>query len=55
MQNIGQLINMASGYEETGLEGLTKFLDEISLLTSLEDLQTGEIDALRLMTVHASK
>lgn len=53
--NIGQLITMAVKRQETGIEGLGKFMDEVALLTSVEDAQPEDADAVRLMTVHASK
>jgi DNA helicase-2/ATP-dependent DNA helicase PcrA len=53
--NIWQLINMAEKREEKGMEGLRQFMDEVSLMTSVEDAQTDDSDAIRLMTVHASK
>jgi len=54
MQNIGQLINMASKFETTGSEALGSFLEEVSLMTSVDD-QDENIHSVRLMTVHASK
>lgn len=55
MDNIGQLINMASKYEMPGIEALTQFLEEVSLMTSIEETSVDEADAIRLMSVHASK
>lgn len=55
MENIWQLINIASKYDGTGEETLLQFLEEISLMTSIEESSVDEVDAIRLMTVHASK
>lgn len=55
MDNIGQLINIATKYEKVWHESLVQFLEEISLMTSLEDNTTETPDAIRLMSVHASK
>jgi len=55
LANIGQLVNTASNFDKTWIEGLRDFIDEISLLTDLEE-KTGESeDKINLMTVHASK
>jgi DNA helicase-2/ATP-dependent DNA helicase PcrA len=37
------------------LESLRQFLDEITLMTDLEPDEKGELDAVKLMTIHASK
>ncbi len=55
MENIGQLINIASKYSDVGLDALTQLMEEISLMTSLEETSTEQADAIRLMTVHSSK
>jgi DNA helicase-2/ATP-dependent DNA helicase PcrA len=55
MENIGQLINIATKYEGTGEETVMQFLEEISLMTSIEESSVDEADAIRLMTVHSSK
>lgn len=55
MENIGQLINIASKYDGTGEETVMQFLEEISLMTSIEESSVDEADAIRLMTVHSSK
>lgn len=55
MDNIGQLINMASKYDSTGEEALMQFLEEISLMTSIEETSVEQADAIKLMTVHSSK
>jgi len=54
-ENIGQLINMAWKYEETGEEILRSFMEEVSLLTDITENNQGDIDAIKLMTLHASK
>lgn len=55
MENIGQLINIAAKYDVPGKESVIQFMDEISLMTSIEETGRDEVDALKLMTVHASK
>lgn len=61
-ENIGQLINMAEKFDEpvvaglvNGKEALAKFLDEVALLTDLEETTDGQLEAVQLMTIHASK
>lgn len=55
MDNIGQLINMASKYEGTGIEILRQFMEEISLVTDIQEDWAWEIDVVKLMSVHSSK
>ena len=55
MANIGQLVNTATSITKKWLEGLTEFIDQISLMIDLEESQTQTKDAIQLMTVHASK
>ena len=55
MENVWQLINIASKYDTPGIEALTQFLEEISLMTSIEEASTEQADAIKLMTVHSSK
>lgn len=55
MENIWQLINIASKYEEKGHSALIQFMEEISLMTSLEETSVEQADAIKLMTVHSSK
>lgn len=55
MENIWQLLNMASKYDQPGLDTLTEMMEEISLLTSIEEVSEEQSDAIKLMTVHASK
>ncbi|MFA6256420.1 MAG: UvrD-helicase domain-containing protein [Candidatus Absconditabacterales bacterium] len=54
-ENIGQLINMAEKYIETGEEVLRQFLEEVALLSDISENEKGDIDAVKLMTVHSSK
>ncbi|MDR2416353.1 MAG: ATP-dependent helicase [Candidatus Peribacteria bacterium] len=53
--NIGQLINMASKYIEKGEATLRQFMEEVSLLSDVAENEQGDIDAVKLMTVHSSK
>lgn len=55
MENIWQLINMATKYEDKWIEIIRQFLEEITLMTDLEENSEWNIDAVQLMTVHASK
>lgn len=54
-ENIGQLINMAEKYVEIGEETLRQFLEEVALLSDITENEQGDIDAVKLMTVHSSK
>ena len=61
-ENIGQLINIASRYDsdevaelQNGLVLLTQMLEEITLMTDLEDNSEGQLEAVKLMSVHSSK
>lgn len=54
-ENIGQLINMAEKYIETGEDALRQFMEEVSLLADISENEKWEIDAVKLMTVHSSK
>ncbi len=54
-ENVGQLINMAGKYIETGDEALRQFMEEVALLSDISENEKGEIDAVKLMTVHSSK
>lgn len=55
MENIGQLINMATKYDQPGKDSLLQFLEEISLMTSIEEASVDEADAIKLMSIHAAK
>ncbi|MDR2541223.1 MAG: ATP-dependent helicase [Candidatus Peribacteria bacterium] len=52
---MGQLINMASKYIEKGEETLRQFMEEVTLLSDISENEKGDIDAVKLMTVHSSK
>jgi len=54
-ENIWQLINMAWKYDELGVDALRQLMEEITLLTDIAETETWDIDAVKLMTVHASK
>lgn len=53
--NIWQLINMTTKYQWTGIDSLRQFMEEVSLMTDLELSQEWNNDAVKLMSVHASK
>jgi len=40
---------------EPGEETLRQFMEEVSLLADISENEAGEIDAVKLMTVHSSK
>lgn len=40
---------------ETGEETLRQFLEEVALLSDISENEKGDIDAVKLMTVHSSK
>ncbi len=54
-ENIWQLINMAGKYEEKGIDALRQLMEEVALLTDISEDEQGDIDAIKLMTVHSSK
>ena len=54
-ENVGQLINMAEKYVETWEEALRQFMEEVTLLSDVAENDQGELDAVKLMTVHSSK
>lgn len=54
-ENIGQIINMAEKYVEKGEDALRQFLEEVALLSDISENEQGDIDAIKLMTVHSSK
>lgn len=54
MENIWQLINLATKYTNTGKQWLQELLDEITLMTDIEQ-DDGSKDAVKLMSVHSSK
>ncbi|AHB41334.1 hypothetical protein P148_SR1C00001G0543 [candidate division SR1 bacterium RAAC1_SR1_1] len=54
-ENIGQIINMAEKYQQTGDEALRQFMEEVALLSDIAENSNGNLDAVKLMTVHSSK
>ncbi|MBP6910884.1 ATP-dependent helicase [Patescibacteria group bacterium] len=59
---MGQLINIASRYDsdevedaQNGMVLLTQFLEEVTLMTDIEENTDGQLEAVKLMSVHASK
>ncbi len=50
-ENVQELIGMAQGYAEYGLDG---FLEELALLTDMDNANFGD-DVVTLMTLHAAK
>jgi len=54
-ENIWQLINMSWKYDGLGIETLRQLMEEITLLTDIAETETWDIDAIKLMTIHASK
>jgi DNA helicase-2/ATP-dependent DNA helicase PcrA len=46
---------MAEKYTETGIEGLSRMMDEISLLTDAAENADDTVDSIKLMTIHSSK
>ncbi len=54
-ENIGELINVASRYDRFAPgKGLNKFLEEISLMTNHDEVETSQ-DLVNLMTIHCAK
>lgn len=51
VENVKELISVARGYEDTGLDG---FLEEVSLVSDLDTTDLGS-NAVTLMTLHAAK
>jgi len=54
-ENIWQLMNMAEKYEWTGIEILRQFMDEVALLSDVSEKEKWDPDAIKLMSLHASK
>ncbi|MDR0370089.1 MAG: hypothetical protein LBH96_06440 [Candidatus Peribacteria bacterium] len=46
---------MASKYIEQGEVALRQFMEEVTLLSDIAENEQGDIDAVKLMTVHSSK
>lgn len=51
VENVKELVNMASNYDEQGID---VFLEEISLMSDLDQANNDD-DAITLMSLHASK
>ncbi len=54
-ENIWQVINMAEKYEGQWENVLRQFMEEVALLSDLAEDEKGNLDAIKLMTVHSSK
>ncbi len=62
-ENIWQLINMAQRYEKDKIDEenidyvqqVKQFLEEVTLMTDIAQSDKEQVDAIRLMTIHASK
>ena len=56
MENIGQVINLASSFEKTkiGAEAVDEFLNHISLITDIKENNWNK-NIVSLMSIHASK
>lgn len=50
-ETVRELVSVAKAYQDVGLEG---FLEEVSLMSDLDDKNSGS-DAVTLMTLHAAK
>lgn len=50
-ENVRELISVAKNYQDLGLDG---FLEEVSLVSDVDSLQSGS-NAVTLMTLHAAK
>jgi len=46
---------MAEKYIDVGEDALRQFLEEVALLSDISENEQGDIDAVKLMTVHSSK
>ncbi len=55
IQNVKELVSVATKYDEVISEdSLFKFIEDVSLYSDQDDI-SEEMDAMRLMTIHASK
>lgn len=55
VQNVKELVSLASAYDDDqSQENVFKFIEDVSLYSDQDDL-SEDIDAIRLMTIHASK
>ena len=60
IENINELINAVKAFSEERSESgeddsMANFLEEVSLLTDLDNDKDGDIDAVKLMTIHTAK
>ena len=46
---------MAGKYQDVGEDALRQFMEEVTLLTDAAEQSGEDVDAIKLMTVHASK
>lgn len=55
VQNVKELVSLATKYDEViSEESLFKFIEDVSLYSDQDEI-SEDIDAIRLMTIHASK
>jgi DNA helicase-2/ATP-dependent DNA helicase PcrA len=55
VQNVKELVSLATKYDEViSEESLFKFIEDVSLYSDQDEI-SEEMDAIRLMTIHASK
>lgn len=55
VQNVKELVSLATKYdEEISEDALFKFIEDVSLYSDQDEI-SDEVDAIRLMTIHASK
>lgn len=54
-ENIWQIINMASKYVEKWETTIRQFMEEVTLLSDVMENENGDIDVVKLMTIHSSK
>lgn len=54
LENVHELLTVATKYDTEGPDGLSKFLEEVALLQDTDRLREGE-RAVTLMTMHAAK
>lgn len=55
IQNVKELVSLATKYDEViSEESLFKFIEDVSLYSDQDEI-SEEVDAIRLMTIHASK
>ncbi|MEZ4501609.1 MAG: 3'-5' exonuclease [Dehalococcoidia bacterium] len=54
-ENIEELLNVASQYDDLGEGSLAAFLEEVALVSDLDDPSADRPDAVTLTTLHAAK